>query len=244
MLFLCRTISSKRLILNLIRNEPHALVLLLLIKHVLVDIAFFETNLAGYHDFRWAYLHMCGDIEINPGPDPKTEHLRVMHWNLNNLKAHNFERLNNLKAYNAMHGCHILAISESGISSKIESNKIEIPGYSLIRYDLVGDDSHGGVIIYHKQDLSAKQRIDLDAPTYTLVLELSICRKKVFFVLSYRKFGQSNEDFLTYSKKFDNLMEKISLETPFCSLITGDYNSHNKIWYQGDKSDKYGLAIQ
>ena len=54
MLFKCRTICSKRLILNLVRNELHALVLFLLIKHVLVDILFFENVLSGY-DFRWAF---------------------------------------------------------------------------------------------------------------------------------------------------------------------------------------------
>ena len=39
-------------------------------------------------------------------------------------------------------------------------------------------------------------------------------------------------------------MEKISLENPFAIILTGDYNSHNKKWYQGDNSDEYGLDIQ
>ena len=137
-----------------------------------------------------------------------------------------------------------MAISESALSNKIKDDKIEIPGYNVIRYDLIGNHTHGGALIYYRQDLSAKQRTDFDVPTYTLVLEMSIYRKKVFFVSSYRKHGQADEDFAIYSKKFDELMEKISLENPFAIIVTGDYNSHNKKWYHGDGSDKFGLAIQ
>ena len=47
-----------------------------------------------------------------------------MHWNLNSPKAHNFERLHNLNVYNAIYKFHIIAISKSALTNKIDDNKI------------------------------------------------------------------------------------------------------------------------
>ena len=103
-------------------------------------------------------------------------------------------------------------------------------GVYPIRCDLAGNDTRGGVVIYHKQDLLVKHRVDLDVPSYTLVLELSIFRKKVFFILSYRKFGQMDDDFKLFSKKLDELMDTINLENPFITIVTGYLNSHHHSW--------------
>ena len=39
-------------------------------------------------------------------------------------------------------------------------------------------------------------------------------------------------------------MNEIKNENPFCTVVTGDYNSHNNSWFHGDKSDNYGLTMQ
>ena len=240
--YITKTLFSMLMLSILNRDEPVLFLLLFLVKNILEMLM---ENINTNYNYRWAeMLHIYGDIHQNPGPTQKTEHLQVMHWNLNSFKKYNFSRVSLLQAYNSMFNFHVMAISESALSNKIENVKINIPGYNLIRYDLMGNHTHGGVLIYYKQDLSAIQRIDLDNPTYTLVLELSINRKKVFFVSSYRKHGQTNEEYKIYSTKLDDLMDKISLENPFAIIITGDYNSHNKKWYQGDNSDEFGLDLQ
>ena len=225
----------KKSLKHAIRKEPHA--------NLLLDAFILEITLT-YH-YRWAkHLHNCGDIHQNPGPNPKIEHLKAMHWNLNSLKAHNFERLHNLNVYNAIYKFHIIAITETALTNKIDDKKIEIEGYDIARYDLINEETHGGALIYFRQDLSVKQRTDLNVPTYTIVLELSISRKKVFCIVTYRKFSQTTTEFETYLEKLNEIMEKISLETPYCTFLLGDVNGHNKKWYQGDKSDKFGLSIQ
>jgi len=226
---------KKNLKLHAIRKEPFA--------SILLDAFILEVTLT-YH-YKWAKnLHICGDIHKHPGPNSKIEHLKVMHWNLNSLKAHNFERLHNLSVYNAIYKFHIIAISESALTNKIDDKKIEIEGYDTARYDLIDEDTHGGVLIYFRQDLSVKQRTDLNVPTYTIVLELSISRKKVFCIVTYRKFGQTITESETYLEKLNEIMEQIRLETPYCTFLLGDVNGHNKKWYQGDKSDKIGQSIQ
>ena len=46
-------------------------------------------------------LQCDGDIEPNPGPKKlKTNKFSGCHWNLNNLSAHSFSKLTQLKAYN------------------------------------------------------------------------------------------------------------------------------------------------
>ena len=187
---------------------------------------------ASFFNIHWGcFLFMCGDVHKCPGP--KTEHLRLMHWNLNSLKTNNFERINNLMAYNATGNCHIMAISESALHSNIENKKIEIPGFNSIRCDLLDSHTHGGVFMYYKQDLSAKHRIDLDVPTYTLVLEVNFGRKKVIIVHSYIKFGQSKDEYDDYITKFEELLDTINAENPYCCICVGDLNAHNKKWLSG-----------
>ena len=152
---------------------------------------------------RWAQnLHICGDVHQNPGPT--TEQLKLMHWNLNSLKAHNFERLHNLIAYNSFHNnLHVLAITESALTKQISDKDIEIEGYISLRSDLVGEDTHGGVLVYLRNDLSAKIRTDFDLPSYTIVLDITIQKKKLILVTSYRKFGMSNNEYEVCNQKLD-----------------------------------------
>ena len=167
-----------------------------------------------------------------------------MHWNINSIPTHNFSRIALLQAYNSIHNFHLIAITESSLKKSIPNDMIDIPGYSPIRCDLPGHDTHGGVLIYHKLDISVKNRPDLCNLQNTIVLELSIARKILFFVLSYRKFGQTHKEFDTFSTNFSELMSKIKAESPYCTLVTGDFNSHNHSWYHGDKSDNYGITMQ
>ena len=95
-----------------------------------------------YSDKSSKWLFICNDIETNPGP--KTEDFRFMHWNLNSITAHKFERIPLLNAYMVQHKLHIAAISETALSKQIPNSKIDIPGYTPIRFDLVDNDSHGG----------------------------------------------------------------------------------------------------
>ena len=150
----------------------------------------FPYSLCGYLGIFLIFYHFkCGDNilnfgDVHPNPGPPSDSLfKFMHWNLNSMKAHNFERCNNLTAYNSEHNFHLIAITETALSNSIPDDKINIDGYIPIRCDLPGNDTHGGVLIYHRSDISVKNRLDLCDLSNTIVLELSISRKILF--LSY-----------------------------------------------------------
>jgi len=217
--------------------------LLLIILLSSLHISDLSLTIQIDYNHRWAlWLHIDGDIQENPGP--KTENFRFFHWNANSLPAHNFSRISLIEAYNALHDFHIIAISESALKPSTPDSQIEIPGFTPIRSDLTGTDTHGGALIYHKHNLSVKPRPDLATPSYTLVLELSINRKKVFFIHSYRKSGQTSQEAKTFSNLYDEMIEKIDHLNPYMTLVVGDFNAHHKNWFPEGKTDSNGVAFK
>ena len=187
-------------------------------------------------------LFIDGDVHLNPGP-PHNHDFKFMHWNVNSLPAHNFSRIPLIQAHNSIHNFHLIGITETALNSSITDDQLDFPGYSAIRCDLPANDTHGGVLIFHKIDLSVKNRLDLCNLFITIVLELSISRKRLFFVLSYRKFSQTSDEFNLYSANLSEMLQKIKDEKPYCTVLTGDFNAHNNSWFPGDTSDKFGVVL-
>ena len=58
--------------------------------------------------FRFAFIMLilltCSAIESNPGPRrcDSCNNFSICHWNLNNMNAHNFEKVNLLEAYSTI----------------------------------------------------------------------------------------------------------------------------------------------
>ena len=98
------------------------------------------TNIYYYYK-SCQYLFICQDISLNPGPDGL---FRFCHWNLNSIVTDSFSRVNSLQAYMVQNNIHLTAITESATKKETVNEKLEIPGYTVIRNDLVEGDSHGG----------------------------------------------------------------------------------------------------
>ena len=86
------------------------------------------------------FLLLCGDVELNPGPNKKRNswsNFSICHWNLNSLTAHNFEKINLLEAYKTVNRFDISCLSVSILDSSIltESNNLRINGYKMVRTD-------------------------------------------------------------------------------------------------------------
>ena len=59
-------------------------------------------------------LLLSGDIEANSGPRRNlNDHFNICHWNLNCISAHNFAKVQLLKAYLAVHNFDIVCLSEA-----------------------------------------------------------------------------------------------------------------------------------
>ena len=96
-------------------------------------------------------LIRSGDTETNPGPK-KQSCMKLFHWNLNGLAAHDFIKLPLIEAYIATNNFDIVCFSETFLDSSIpnDDNRINIAGYSLLRADHSSNTKKGGVCIYYK----------------------------------------------------------------------------------------------
>ena len=101
-------------------------------------------------------IELSGDVERNPGLESKhNQSSSICHWNLNSIAVHNFSKIYSLIAYNCTHHFDIIWLSEIYLNSNVSSDneKLDIPGYGLIRYDLLSNDKRGGVCVYFKSSL-------------------------------------------------------------------------------------------
>ena len=77
------------------------------------------------------------------------------HWDLNSIIAHGYAKVSLLKAYITARKMNIICLSETYFDSSIQpdNDNLEIPGYSLVRYDHPSNNKRGGVCIYYKASL-------------------------------------------------------------------------------------------
>ena len=127
-------------------------------------------------------LLRCGDIELNPGPNID-KCLKFFHWNLNSICARGSIKIPLIEAYNALHRFDIMAFSESMLDKSVNDSDIFIEGFNreIFRSDHPSNTKFGGVCIYVREGLPAKRRTDLELLQETVVVEITVARKKGFF---------------------------------------------------------------
>ena len=82
-----------------------------------------------------------------------------------------------------IHKFDIIALSETYLNDTIPNNEIEIEGYSsdMFRSDHPTNTKRGGVCLYYKNTLPIKLHPDLHILDESIVAELTLSRKKLFF---------------------------------------------------------------
>ena len=123
-------------------------------KNISVGILLFNILLNLKLPFLSILIMLCGDVEINPGPETISQQgFSICHWNLNSIIAHNFAKIFLLKAYVAIHKFDIICLSETYLDSSIPTNNdnLDIDGYNLLRSDHSSNTKRGGVCIYYKK---------------------------------------------------------------------------------------------
>ena len=121
------------------------------------------------------FIFLCGDVETHPG-----DTFDFCLWNCNSLSAHDFNRVSLIETYNSIRNLKIIALPETALKPSMDNSNIEIPGFSIIRSDLPVGHSHGGVMLYYKNDLAIKHRDDLQLHSNIIVVEITISKKKYF----------------------------------------------------------------
>ena len=188
-------------------------------------------------------LFRCGDIEKNPGP--KYSSLTFCHWNLNGLTAHDSIKISLLQAYVTQHNYDIICLSETFLTSSIDSSdtRILIDGYNLIRSDHPSDSKRGGVCIYYKEHIPLIKRDDICTLDNCLVTEIRSQSAKCFLTCIYRFPSQNNEEFENFCANSDLLLSNIKEEIPICSIITENFKARGSNWWKNDITNSVGQKL-
>ncbi|KAH3890067.1 hypothetical protein DPMN_014136 [Dreissena polymorpha] len=190
--------------------------------------------------FTWIYAIMLlsGDIELNPGPvsissldSNITEYnslncLLAMPNNLSFLQYNVQSIRNKIEILTAeLSNFDILSFSETWLNNSIETDELLIPSYQCPeRKDRI-HDSHGGVMLYVKDCIHYKRRVDLEPITLECIwIELHLLSmKRVLFGIFYRP---PNAD-ASYTNLIDDSIG-LAIETGISDIIiTGDFNMNN-----------------
>ena len=186
---------------------------------------------------------MAGDIHPHPGQVDVG--LKFCHWNLNGIIARDRIKIPLIEAYNSIFHYDIIALSETIINNSVPDEDIFIEGFSkeIFRSDHPSGDKKGGVCIYFKENLPIKRRKDLESMQETVVTEITLRRKKIFFVAIYRSPNQSSEEFDLFQESLQNIIDSIKDLRPHCIALTGDFNCRSNQWWPGDKNLPEGIAL-
>ncbi len=165
-------------------------------------------------------LQLCGDIEINPGP----EIFDFCTWNLNSITAYDFLRVTLMEAYNSVYNYDLIGIVETHLDSTVDDEKLALNGYTFIKSNHPQNVKRGDVGLYIKDSLPSKNRSDLVTLPECIVYEIQFNRKKYFYAVICRSPSQSPEEFDNFTINFELMLSKMHAENPFCIIITGDFS--------------------
>ena len=173
-------------------------------------------------------LLLMAGIESKPGPSNK-RNLSFAVWNLDSLPARDYARIPLLEAFQAEYNLDIFGVCESALNASISNDSILVEGFSPdpIRADKDDDERNGGVCLYFREDLPIKSRDDLVTIPETIVAEIKLNRKKIFFILSYRHLNISITEFIDYTKSLGKILDSIREEKPSAIILSGDFNARS-----------------
>ena len=194
-------------------------------------------NSFAYTTIVMILLVSFGHVETNPGPiSSATNKLTFGVWNFDSLLARDGIKKTFIEGIDACHQFDIFGVCESFLTDKVCDKDLDINGFCAIplRADCtdITNSAHGGVCLYFKEHLPNKERIDLTSLDETIVAEIVLKSKKVFFVLSYRSPSKSSKaEILDYISKLNNTMANINKEKPSLVVLTGDFNARSQLFW-------------
>ena len=185
-------------------------------------------------------LLSSGCVESNPIQDRIIKSLSVygtliVYWLVINIKFGLIEGINSVKKFD------IFGVVESYLTPDINEDELEIHGFSPIPFR--ADSSsvgrpRGGVCLYYNIDLPIINRTSMTDIEETIVAEIRLKKKKIFFILSYHsptKNTACEEE--TYCKKMQALLDNINKEKPSAIILTGDFNARSPLFWQEETTE-------
>ena len=185
-------------------------------------------------------IMLCGDVESNPGPDT----FNFCCWNLNSITSYDFLRLSLLEAYNSIYKYDLISVVETHLDDSDDESRLQLDGYSFIKINHPLNVKWGGVALYVKDSIPMNQRYDLSTLPECVVCEIHINKRKYFFTVVYRAPNQDQDEFKSFTDNFELLISKMQLETPYCIVITGDFNCRSIQWWADDIENTEGKIFE
>ena len=137
------------------------------------------------------------------------------------------------------HKIHVLAVSETWLSSLDSDGEIILPGFQApFRKDR--NTKGGGVCIFLSNQLSGKRRGDLEDPELELLwveIKLSGYHRSLLVGCCYRP-PQSGKLFF---EKLEATLNKVINQD---ILLLGDFNAKNSEWFNEDCTNPNGIALK
>ena len=190
--------------------------------------------------YLFTFLSRHGDIEMNPRP--RKERKKILSQFAIGILTHNFSKLTQLKAYNAIYKHDFICLSETYLDSSIPDNVLDIEGYRLVRADHPNNIKRSGVCIYYKESLPVRV-INIPYINEALLLEMNYNNKKVIISVIYRSPIQSTDEFESFLLNFQQLLDDVSQCRPSLPVITDDFNARSVSWWSNDINTTEGLKL-
>src|SRR5882757_5198904 len=172
-------------------------------------------------------LLLCGDVEINPGPE-YFHSLKCAHLNVRSAKTIN-KKINKPTLICELisdYKLDILTLSETWFTKNTLPSILNsfIPnGYSLLQIPRLSDKSGGGVAVIYRTFLKATIIQNQTFSSFESIgLKFTISNSSVDLYTIYRPPSSSNTPFLS---EFSNLLEDL-ISNPSEIIFLGDFNIH------------------
>ena len=186
-------------------------------------------------------LLQSGNVEPNPGP-PNPKLLSFGVWNVDSLLARDGVKKCYIESIQSTNNFDLFGLCETYLNDKTHDDELDIEGFAKIpkRADckLATPQSRprGGVCLYFKESLPVKRRSDLELLNETIVVEISLQRKKIIYILSYRSPSQTPAEFNAYMLNLQTTFIKASSENPSIIILTGDFNARSPLLWADEKT--------
>ena len=172
-------------------------------------------------------------------------HFTICHCNLNSISAHNFIKVQFLKAYLAARKFDILCLSETYLNSSFpfDDDNLDISGYIMVRADHPANSKREGVCVYYENCLPLKV-LDIRFLYESITFNLRIGDKLCSFISLYRSPNQSYDDFVSFLEYFELTLDTLSQKNPFLMVALGNFNAKSSNWCNKDNPSYEGRKIE
>ena len=142
----------------------------------------------------------------------------------------------------------IFGVVESYLTPEINDDQLEIHGFSPIPFRADSSNigrPHGGVCLYYNVNLPITNRSNMTDIEETIVAEIKLKRKKIFFILSYHSPNKNSAiEEETYCNKMQALFDNINKEKPSAIILTGDFNARSPLfWREETIENSFGKKL-